>query len=205
MSHHQHHCDHQHHHHHDHDHCDHHHDHRDQHYHHHDQHDQHHHPQLSYEARELACHFADAYHKRLEENLPSLRRHWYRAALQCVVKAIEPNFKHGCIKIAFKNVEKLSFDVYLEKALKSLGFSVSQAPADVIEHCKSTEDQWKLIVCFYTFRLSLAPVVETLILLDRMLYILESGIPCALVPIFEPQLSPRNFILLAAKPTYQHH
>ncbi|XP_052830130.1 methyltransferase-like protein 25B isoform X2 [Octopus bimaculoides] len=129
---------------------------------------------LTYEARELACHFVDAYHKRLLENRPSLRRHWYRASLQCVVKAIQPTFKHGCIKISIKNVENLSFEVYLEKALKSLGFSISQVPPGIIDQCKATENQWKDIVCFYTLRLSIAPVIETLVLLDRMLYILES-------------------------------
>ncbi len=35
--------------------------------------------------------------------------------------------------------------------------------------------QWKDVVAFYTLRLALAPVVETVILLDRLLYVREQG------------------------------
>ncbi|CAE1320453.1 Protein RRNAD1 [Acanthosepion pharaonis] len=156
---------------------------------------------LSYEAREMACHFVDAYRKRLLDDCPSLQRHWYRAALQVVLRTVLPDFKHGCVKLAIKNVENLSFEIYLEKALKYLGYDISDVPSDLIKKCKDTQNCWKEVVCFYTTRLSLAPVVETLLLLDRVLHLNELGFGCALVPIFEPMLSPRNFLLLAIKPS----
>ena len=45
-------------------------------------------------------------------------------------------------------------------------------------YCKSVEEdlkQWKKVVVLYTLRLMMAPLVETIILLDRILYILENG------------------------------
>lgn len=35
--------------------------------------------------------------------------------------------------------------------------------------------QWKRVVIFYTLRLLLAPLVETILLLDRLLYLKEHG------------------------------
>jgi hypothetical protein len=35
--------------------------------------------------------------------------------------------------------------------------------------------QWKRVVIFYTLRLMLAPLVETILLLDRLLYLKELG------------------------------
>jgi hypothetical protein len=35
--------------------------------------------------------------------------------------------------------------------------------------------QWKRVVIFYTLRLLLAPLVETILLLDRLLYLKELG------------------------------
>ena len=46
------------------------------------------------------------------------------------------------------------------------------------DYLKTVEDKlsaWKDVVGFYTIRLSVAPVVETVILLDRMLYLHEQG------------------------------
>jgi hypothetical protein len=41
-------------------------------------------------------------------------------------------------------------------------------------------------------RLSLAPLLETVLLLDRCLYLEEQGIPALIFPLFDPLLSPRN-------------
>jgi len=35
--------------------------------------------------------------------------------------------------------------------------------------------QWKRVVIFYTLRLLLAPLVETILLLDRLIYLKELG------------------------------
>jgi hypothetical protein len=59
-------------------------------------------------------------------------------------------------------------------AFIKLGLEVPQ------EDLKSEETQlnllqWKRVVIFYTLRLLLAPLVETILLLDRLLYLQELG------------------------------
>lgn len=55
------------------------------------------------------------------------------------------------------------------------------------------------MVAFFSLALLLAPLVETLILLDRLLYVQEQGFYAELLPIFSPALSPRNLVLVATK------
>lgn len=92
--------------------------------------------------------------------------------------------------------------------------------------------QQNRVVVYFSLSLLLAPVVETLVLLDRMIYLQENGEPMdaaaltwciltfvsvivslsttafalfagvdsQLVPLFNPNFSPRNFVLVALKP-----
>lgn len=43
------------------------------------------------------------------------------------------------------------------------------------QHVQSCMEQWKRVVVFYSLRLLLAPVIETVIQLDRLLYLSEQG------------------------------
>ncbi|KAG7469567.1 hypothetical protein MATL_G00130150 [Megalops atlanticus] len=56
------------------------------------------------------------------------------------------------------------------------------------------------VVVYFSLALLLAPVVETLVLLDRMLFLQERGLQSELVPLFDPAFSPRNLVLVAVKP-----
>lgn len=64
---------------------------------------------------------------------------------------------------------------------------------------KSYLNQWRQIVVFGALRTMLAPLVETVVLLDRFLYLSESDLSPILKPIFDPRLSPRNFLLFSMK------
>lgn len=63
--------------------------------------------------------------------------------------------------------------------------------------------QWRLIVIFGALRTMLAPLVETVVLLDRFLFLSENNLPPILKPIFDARLSPRNFLLLSVKNSEQ--
>jgi hypothetical protein len=52
-------------------------------------------------------------------------------------------------------------------------------------------------VVMYVLRLLLAPLWEALVLLDRLLYLRERGYAAALLPLFDPTLSPRSYALIA--------
>ena len=49
--------------------------------------------------------------------------------------------------------------------------------------------QAKEVVIFYTIRLAIAPVIETLILLDRVAFIREKGKPCPILKVLTEKKS----------------
>jgi len=155
-------------------------------------------PVLTWEALEMACHFVDDYKQKLLNNLPSLRSHVYRCALQEIILDKAPHMEHGSIKLSVKKTYQLPFRLYAEKSLLRLGLDPALTLAQ-IERAESRIAEWKKVVALYTLRLSLAPLIETVVLLDRVLMLLEHGISGCLVPIFDPLLSPRNFLILAYK------
>ncbi|KAK3766051.1 hypothetical protein RRG08_002289 [Elysia crispata] len=157
-------------------------------------------PCLSYEAREMACHFADSYHQRLLDNPPHLKSHSYRAALEKLLRSVDSSFKSGQARITSKIGHGLTFHQYAEENLKKLGISIESVPESLMNKCAELTNDWMRVVAFYTLRLSLAPLVESLLLCDRALFLSENGVPSVLVPIFDPNISPRNFALLAVKP-----
>jgi len=59
--------------------------------------------------------------------------------------------------------------------------------------------QWRKVIIFYCLRLLVAPAIESLILVDRVLYLAECGYDASLTPIFDPILSPRNVAIVACK------
>ena len=60
-------------------------------------------------------------------------------------------------------------------------------------------EEWWHVVIYYSLRLLFAPLIETVILLDRSLFLLEHGHDSSLVPIFDPTQSPRNHVLISVK------
>lgn len=59
----------------------------------------------------------------------------------------------------------------------------------------------ELIGPYWSLRAALGPVLETLVLLDRLLLLQEYGndLEASLLPIFSPVLSPRNMAIIAKK------
>lgn len=60
----------------------------------------------------------------------------------------------------------------------------------------------ELVGPYWTLRAALGPVLETLLLLDRLLFLQEQNnvvSQVVMVPLFDPVLSPRNVALIATK------
>lgn len=59
----------------------------------------------------------------------------------------------------------------------------------------------EMIGPYWSLRATLGPVLETLILLDRLLFLQEQGdsVEAVMLPIFNPSVSPRNVALIAKK------
>lgn len=65
---------------------------------------------------------------------------------------------------------------------------------------KNMDCQWKKLVLFYLLRLCFAQVVESLILLDRLMFLFENGFDKVyLVKLFDPVLSPRCHSIVAVR------
>ncbi|GFT45465.1 protein RRNAD1 [Nephila pilipes] len=152
---------------------------------------------LSYEAKEMACHALEMYIKRLQDNAPALKIHCYRATLEKCIVSLHPNIKHYGLR-GVKHAELLPFQEYAKKALSKVKISLPEhiLTSPDVEACLA---KWKDVLIFYSLRLITAPIVESLILIDRLIYLYEQGHPGCIVPIFDASLSPRNQLLLSAK------
>ena len=159
---------------------------------------------LSYLTKELSCHAIETYVKRLEtdEENSKLKVHCYRAVLELLIQEKEPRLKHSALKSVPK-CHTLTFQEYAVKATKELDITFDFNDNDLLERIDLHMEEWWNVVVYYSLRLLFAPVIETAILLDRCLFLLEQGHNSCVVPIFDPLLSPRNHVLLSVKRPYK--
>lgn len=129
---------------------------------------------LSYEAREISCHNQEVYVQRLmEHKYDNLMVHSYRAAIEKIIRRYWPHLKHVGLK-SMKISDGLTFAEYCARATSHLDIDIPMGDilsADVENDLKC----WKNVVIFYTLRLTLATLVESVILYDRMLRVLDYG------------------------------
>lgn len=153
---------------------------------------------LSYPSREIACHAIEVYCERLcKGNYEDLKIHAYRAALERILVDHDPKLKHAPVR-SIKHSDTMTFEKYCLQALERINVPLPTSPA-VLRRGYEDLAQWRRVVVVYTLRLALAPLVETVVLLDRVLYVLEHGISCEIRPVFDPKLSPRNHIIIAKR------
>lgn len=151
---------------------------------------------LSYKAREGACHAIEDYVRRLREDSQLLRTHCYRAMLEAFIRNVRPDLRRAGIQ-TIKKAHLLPFAEYARLGLVRVGLP-AMLPLDA-ERVETMLDQQVQVVVYFSLSMLLAPVVETLVLLDRMIYLQENGVHSQLIPLFNPNLSPRNFVLVALK------
>lgn len=155
---------------------------------------------LSYSAKEIASHAIEAYTERLEEgDYNHLKVHAYRAALERILVNIDSKYGHAQVR-SVKHTEALTFQSYSKLALDKLDIPLPQSEA-VLEQAECDVSLWKRVVSVYTLRLSVAPLIETVLLCDRLMYLIEHGLSCEIRPLFDPRISPRNHIIIGRKHT----
>merc|ERR1712059_154527 len=139
--------------------------------------------ELTYTSNELACHALETYVERLRQPgmETKLKVHCYRAILEQLLVEKDQKFRHTILKTVAR-AHELPFAEYVNKATAGLV-------------ANEKLERWWEVVTFYTLRLALAPVIETVILLDRCLYLYENGLDNLLIPLFDPLQSPRNQVL----------
>ncbi|XP_049638230.1 methyltransferase-like protein 25B [Suncus etruscus] len=152
--------------------------------------------ELPYRLREGACHALEEYTERLQRAGPGLRTHCYRATLEVVIRQAQPNLRRPGVQ-GIPRVHELKIEEYVQRGLQRVGLD-PQLPLSLAT-LQAHQAQENRVVAFFSLALLLAPLVETLILLDRLLYLQEQGFYAELLPIFSPELSPRNLVLVATK------
>ncbi|XP_060937359.1 protein RRNAD1 [Limanda limanda] len=152
--------------------------------------------QLSYQAREGACHATEDYVLRLREEGEQLRMHCYRAMLETFIRDKRPDLRRAGIQ-TIKKAHLLPFTEYAQLGLARVSLP-HELPLDPGRVETMLKQQGRVVV-YSSLALLLAPVVETLVLLDRIIYLQENGVDSQLVALFQPNFSPRNLVLVARK------
>ncbi|XP_053665530.1 methyltransferase-like protein 25B [Anopheles marshallii] len=152
---------------------------------------------LSYEAREIGCHAIEQYRNKLGNDYHELKVHAYRAAIESIIIRMRPDLKHSGLKGGIKATE-VSFAEYCQHAIAGLGIIIPEKDIQSQE-TQLNLSRWKEVVKFYTIRLMFAPLIETIILYDRLLFLLEKGAQARIDVLFDPCLSPRNHVITAYK------
>jgi len=129
---------------------------------------------VSYEAFEVACHALESYCERLmDSQVEKLKVHCYRATLETILIKQSPSMRRAGLR-SVKNAHLMTFQDYSRKAVDKMDvqFDSNELSSPHVNLCL---DQWKRVVAFYSLRLLLAPLIETAVQLDRLLYIYEKG------------------------------
>lgn len=133
------------------------------------------------------------------KNLPDISL-FYRALFEKILKERwcpdEPDKVVKLGKIRFNSLEE-----YLRKGCKKFNIDMDLTAEEIESLITTHEFDRRLINLNYFIRLLNAKVIETLILFDRYLYLLESDSveKALLVKLFNPVISPRNYALIAIK------
>ncbi|EDW90824.1 methyltransferase-like protein 25 [Drosophila yakuba] len=126
---------------------------------------------------------------------------YYRALLEILVCRHAPQLKN---ELQVGKVRKFdSFQEYIQKCSTKLDAPWLAAVEE--EELQSLLQEYAVdkhyLDLFYLLRMSFAPVLESLILLDRLLYLKELGYKRSyLINLFDPVISPRHFAIVSIKP-----
>ncbi|XP_026752610.2 LOW QUALITY PROTEIN: probable methyltransferase-like protein 25 [Galleria mellonella] len=127
----------------------------------------------------------------------------YRALLEVLIKKHLPD-----VFIADGKLKRITPNKYndFREYFKMADSILKLKLYDILPEChlsdieKNLDSQWEKIVLFYLLRLCLAQVIESVILLDRLLYLYENGFKNVfLVKLFDPILSPRCHSIVAMR------
>ncbi|XP_026669148.1 protein RRNAD1 isoform X2 [Ceratina calcarata] len=155
---------------------------------------------LTYTSLEVACHAIEKYCDKLKTgNYEDLIVHTYRAALETILIKKSTILRHSQLRNV-KVSKGMSFEQYCKTA--TLHFDTDLQPQDSdINNSVITDflNRWQQVIVFGSLRMLLAPLVETIVLYDRFLFLSEKNFVPILKPVFDSRLSPRNLVLMSRK------
>lgn len=154
--------------------------------------------ELSYEALESATHAKEKYLNDVQQRETEFYKiNSYRAVIEALIVKHWPEKRHS----GLRNVrydETLTFSQYCERAVFGLGLDIPEEDLNAKE-TRTRLCEWKRVVIFYLLRLALSPFIESVLLYDRQLLLMENGCKCDVKAVFDPLISPRCHIMSAIK------
>lgn len=150
---------------------------------------------LGRNARMLSCQSLDRILDKKE--LPS-KVLFYRSLLQILILKYCPSLVDR--QVGRFGQKATTFLDYTQKAFKKFGANVVVPECEINALLELYAEKEKYLQIFYLLKAYIAPVIEAVILLDRLLYLCEQGIENAfLVQLFDPVISPRCYGIIAIK------
>ncbi|KAG1460679.1 hypothetical protein G6F46_005388 [Rhizopus delemar] len=164
---------------------------------------------IGHTSRMLSSQVPERWVEKSEDTLVALEHHFFRALLQFIMvkKGLAEPGAAPVIGRLNKKKDFTSFSVYVQAALSRLGLpagTITDEEANDYYNMYKAKQIDKQIAYVWSLRAILAPVLESIILIDRWLY-LNDVIPdsptkkVCLWPLFDPITSPRNMVIMATK------
>ncbi|RIA88235.1 methyltransferase domain-containing protein [Glomus cerebriforme] len=153
--------------------------------------------------RHLACQVPSRWSNQQESSIKAFEHHFYRALLQYIL--IKKELIKGTQRIGkLHHRDFTSFSTYCNAALKKLSIplnSISQMESEKYYNEFKQKGFIHKIIIFWTLRAMLGPCFESIILLDKCLYLFENNfvkeINC--YSVFNELKSPRNMVVVGIK------
>lgn len=125
---------------------------------------------------------------------------FYRSLFEVLLKEKLPHLKSSQKQVGRFRKECLTFKEYVSKASQRLGIQIGITDEELMMLYTNYEPKRHDINLFYLLRSLLSSAIESLILLDRLLFLLENNYENSfLVQLFDPVISPRGYGLIAIK------
>eukprot|EP00742_Colponemidia_sp_Colp-10_P011341 GILJ01012586.1.p1 GENE.GILJ01012586.1~~GILJ01012586.1.p1 ORF type:complete len:477 (+),score=54.05 GILJ01012586.1:2-1432(+) len=146
--------------------------------------------------RMLACQAIDWANHNMTDMLNKL---FYRAMFQVLLQEYFPDLSDTYAVGKMDANEALSFMDYAKAALSRMN-RPDTVTSDQIQEIESRLSRHRrACLILWSLRNLLAPIVEHFLLLDRVVFLLESGCNADLVTVFDHSISPRNLAIVAVK------
>lgn len=178
---------------------------------------------LGFTARMVACQSVWKWTLDLPGSVFCVRKHFFRALLQYLIKSKidASNGRHeydsSRIKIEVGRLKDRcfkDFQTYVGIAVEKLGLAEDLHPTkeEIDAVYTKFQDKEKQVACMWTLRAMLGQAIESLVLADRVAWLLErneeyqrnpengvKALQVSMFPLFDPVSSPRNIAIVANK------
>lgn len=125
---------------------------------------------------------------------------FYRALFEIVLDKSCSHIPKGERQVGRFKKRVLNFVQYVREASRRLNVEIDLEDEDLQHIYDEYEHKKTELDLFYLIRGMLAPIIESLILLDRLLFLQENGIENSfLVQLFDPVISPRCYGMISVK------